>query len=91
MLFITTITYVSAYSILPNTHGLGVDRDLPSRVVTPDGPLRLANAYLNTNLFYALCGDGGRTCGFVMEAATQILPQRAPTVVRPPHLFSRSY
>lgn len=68
------------HSVLSNTYGLGVDRVRQFRVVTPDGVLRVANACQNTDLFWALRGGGGGTFGVVMEATTEIIPQRVSTV-----------
>ncbi|KEP47286.1 putative isoamyl alcohol oxidase [Rhizoctonia solani 123E] len=71
------------HSILSNTYGLGVDRVLQFRVVTPDGHALVANACQNQDLFWALRGGGGGTFGLVLEATSQVVPNRVPTIVRP--------
>jgi len=53
---------------LTNTLGMGVDRVLQFKVVTPDGEYRIANKKQNPDLFWALRGGGGGTFGVVMEA-----------------------
>lgn len=56
------------HSMLSNNFGLGADRVLQYRVVTPQGEYLTANACQNTDLFYALRGGGGGTFGVVMES-----------------------
>ncbi|KAG8741999.1 hypothetical protein FRC10_002116 [Ceratobasidium sp. 414] len=68
------------HSVLSNTYGLGVDRVLQFRIVTPDGRYIVANACQNTDLFWALRGGGGGTFGVVMEVTSQVIPQRVPTL-----------
>ncbi|KAF8598983.1 FAD-binding domain-containing protein [Ceratobasidium sp. AG-I] len=68
------------HSILTNTHGLGVDRVLQFRVVTPDGKLRVANACQNKDLFWALRGGGGGTFGVVLEATSEVIPNALSTM-----------
>ncbi|KAJ6484528.1 hypothetical protein DFH09DRAFT_1211300 [Mycena vulgaris] len=68
------------HSILSPTFGLGVDRVLEIRIVTPDGELRTANACQNTDLFWALRGGGGGTFGVVIES-THLVEQRIPIQV----------
>ncbi|KAG9079884.1 hypothetical protein FRC06_007348, partial [Ceratobasidium sp. 370] len=68
------------HSVLSNTYGLGVDRVLQFRIVTPDGRYLVANACQNIDLFWALRGGGGGTFGVVMEVTSQVIPQRVPTV-----------
>ncbi|KAF7344002.1 Cytokinin dehydrogenase 11 [Mycena venus] len=62
------------HGVLSNTMGLGVDRVLQFRVVTPDGKLRVANACQNEDLFFALRGGGGGTFGVVLEATLLASP-----------------
>ncbi|KAJ7679147.1 hypothetical protein DFH06DRAFT_1278863 [Mycena polygramma] len=62
------------HSALSNTMGLGVDRALQFKIITPDGELRVANACQNTDLFWALRGGGGGTFGVVMESTTLASP-----------------
>ncbi|KAJ7093986.1 FAD-binding domain-containing protein [Mycena belliarum] len=56
------------HSILSPVFGLGVDRVLQFKVVTPDGVHRVANSFQNSDLFWALRGGGGSTFGVVMES-----------------------
>ncbi|KAJ7852847.1 FAD-binding domain-containing protein [Mycena olivaceomarginata] len=50
----------AGYSVLTPTLGLGVDRVLQFKIVTPDGVYRTVNEYQNADLFWALRGGGGR-------------------------------
>ncbi|KAH7335069.1 FAD-binding domain-containing protein [Rhizoctonia solani] len=68
------------HSILSNTYGLGVDRVLQFRVVTPDGRARVANVCQNQDLFWALRGGGGGTFGVVLEATSEVVPNPVSTV-----------
>ncbi|TFK34792.1 hypothetical protein BDQ12DRAFT_612887 [Crucibulum laeve] len=63
------------HGALSNTMGLGVDRALQFKVVTPDGKYRTANACQNEDLFFALRGGGGGTFGVVLEATVLASPQ----------------
>ncbi|QRV84879.1 FAD-binding domain protein [Ceratobasidium sp. AG-Ba] len=63
------------HGMLSNTLGLGVDRVLQFKVVTPDGMLRTANACQNPDLFWALRGGGGGTFGVVLEATSKVEPK----------------
>ncbi|THV03671.1 FAD-binding domain-containing protein [Dendrothele bispora CBS 962.96] len=63
------------HSMLSNTLGLGVDRVLQFKVVTPDGQYRIANECQNQDLFFALRGGGGGTFGVVLESTTLASPQ----------------
>ncbi|KAJ7127341.1 hypothetical protein C8R46DRAFT_1247674 [Mycena filopes] len=62
------------HSVLSNTLGMGVDRVLQFKVVTPDGTSRVANACQNQDLFFALRGGGGGTFGVVLEATVLASP-----------------
>ncbi|KAF8873597.1 FAD-binding domain-containing protein, partial [Gymnopilus junonius] len=62
------------HSPLSPTLGLGADRALEYKVVTPDGVLRTANACQNSDLFWALRGGGGGTFGVVLELTAQAAP-----------------
>ncbi|KAJ7615845.1 hypothetical protein FB45DRAFT_934776 [Roridomyces roridus] len=66
------------HGVLSNTMGMGVDRVLEYKVVTPDGKLRIANECQNEDLFFALRGGGGGTFGVVLEAS--ILASEAVTL-----------
>ncbi|CAE6433167.1 unnamed protein product [Rhizoctonia solani] len=68
------------HAILSNTYGLGADRVLQFKVVTPDGRSRVANACQNKDLFWALRGGGGGTFGVVLEATSQVVPKPVGTV-----------
>ncbi|KAF8871186.1 FAD-binding domain-containing protein [Infundibulicybe gibba] len=63
------------HSALSPTMGLGVDRVLQFKVVTPDGQLRTANKCTNTDLFFALRGGGAGTFGVVIESSHLVTPQ----------------
>jgi FAD/FMN-containing dehydrogenase len=63
------------HGMLSNTLGLGVDRVLQFKVVTPDGLIRTANACQNSDLFWALRGGGGGTFGVVLEATSRVEPK----------------
>ncbi|KAF5361121.1 hypothetical protein D9758_009078 [Tetrapyrgos nigripes] len=69
------------HSMLSNTMGLGVDRVLQFKVVTPDGQYRIANECQNEDLFFALRGGGGGTFGVVLESTTLASPQTSLHVV----------
>ncbi|KAJ6561924.1 hypothetical protein B0H19DRAFT_1143029 [Mycena capillaripes] len=62
------------HSALSNTMGMGVDRVLEFKIITPDGELHVANACQNTDLFWALRGGGGGTFGVVVESTTLVSP-----------------
>ncbi|PQE26736.1 isoamyl alcohol oxidase protein [Rutstroemia sp. NJR-2017a BVV2] len=63
------------HSVLSPVYGLGIDRVVQFKVVTPDGVLRVANACQNPDLFWALRGGGGGTFGVVMEATARVEPR----------------
>ncbi|KAF9465354.1 hypothetical protein BDZ94DRAFT_1254349 [Collybia nuda] len=63
------------HGALSNTMGLGVDRVLQFKVVTPDGHYRVANACQNKDLFFALRGGGGGTFGVVLESTILASPR----------------
>ncbi|KAG6826997.1 hypothetical protein H0H92_013612 [Tricholoma furcatifolium] len=63
------------HGALSNTMGLGVDRVLQYKVVTPDGQFRVVNECQNEDLFYALRGGGGGTFGVVLEATILASPR----------------
>ncbi|THH16525.1 hypothetical protein EW146_g4120 [Bondarzewia mesenterica] len=69
------------HGALTNTMGMGVDRVLQFKVVTPDGQYRVANACQNEDLFFALRGGGGGTFGVVLESTTLASPQVTLQVV----------
>ncbi|KAJ7838188.1 FAD-binding domain-containing protein [Mycena olivaceomarginata] len=63
------------HSILSPVYGLGVDRVLQFKIVTPDGKYRIANGFQNTDLFWALRGGGGSTFGVVLESTIIVEPR----------------
>ncbi|KAG6834590.1 hypothetical protein H0H93_008726, partial [Arthromyces matolae] len=63
------------HGALSNTMGLGVDRVLEYKLVTPDGQYRVANECQNEDLFYALRGGGGGTYGVVLSSTILASPQ----------------
>ncbi|KAF8190333.1 FAD-binding domain-containing protein [Mycena galopus ATCC 62051] len=63
------------HGALANTLGLGVDRVLEFKIVTPTGEFLTANECQNTDLFWALRGGGGGTFGVVLESTTLASPQ----------------
>ncbi|KAK7057873.1 FAD-binding domain-containing protein [Favolaschia claudopus] len=65
------------HSVLSPVYGLGVDRVLEIKIVTPDGKFRTANACQNSDLFWALRGGGGGTFGVVVES-THLVEPRIP-------------
>ncbi|KAF9045971.1 FAD-binding domain-containing protein [Hymenopellis radicata] len=69
------------HSVLSPVYGLGVDRVLQFKVVTPDGVYRTANAYENSDLFWALRGGGGSTFGVVLESTMLAEPAMKLQVV----------
>ncbi|KAH8114550.1 hypothetical protein DFH11DRAFT_1767528, partial [Phellopilus nigrolimitatus] len=62
------------HGALTNTLGMGADRVLQFKVVTPDGRYLVANACQNKDLFFALRGGGGGTYGVVLEATSLVSP-----------------
>ncbi|KDR84449.1 hypothetical protein GALMADRAFT_133744 [Galerina marginata CBS 339.88] len=57
------------HSAMSPVLGLGVDRVLEFKIVTPDGILRTVNQCQNQDLFFALRGGGGGTFGVVLESS----------------------
>lgn len=63
------------HSVLSPVYGLGIDRVVQYKIVTPDGKLRVANSCQNSDLFWALRGGGAGTFGIVIEATHRVEPQ----------------
>lgn len=63
------------HSILSPVYGLGIDRVLQYKIVTPDGQYRIVNECQSPDLFWALRGGGGGTFGVVMESTHRVEPQ----------------
>ncbi|KAI0835054.1 FAD-binding domain-containing protein [Hypoxylon sp. FL0890] len=62
------------HSVLSPVYGLGADRVIEFKIVTPDGVLRVANQCQHEDLFWALRGGGGATFGIVLEATHRVEP-----------------
>ncbi|KAF9570159.1 hypothetical protein EC968_002138 [Mortierella alpina] len=62
------------HSLLSPHFGLCVDNVLQYKVVTADGSFKVANAFQNRDLFWALRGGGGGTFGVVVEATYKTHP-----------------
>lgn len=60
------------HTVLSPVYGLGIDRVVQYKVVTPDGVFRTANVCQNADLFWALRGGGGGTFGIVTEATHRV-------------------
>lgn len=71
----------AGHSVLSPVYGLGVDRVVQFRLVTPDGVERTANACQEPELFWALRGGGGGTFGLVLEATHRVEPAPLPIAV----------
>ncbi|KAJ7618051.1 hypothetical protein FB45DRAFT_933192 [Roridomyces roridus] len=69
------------HSVLSPSFGLGVDRVVEIKLVTPDGKLRIANSCQNEDLFWALRGGGGGTFGVVLESTHQVEPRMPIQVI----------
>ena len=59
--------------------GLAADQALEFQVVTPDGRLRICNAYQNVDLFWALRGGGGSTFAVILSVTVKTFPTRSVT------------
>ncbi|KAK0185939.1 FAD-binding domain-containing protein [Armillaria mellea] len=68
------------HSVLTPVYGLGVDRVLQFKIVTPDGELRVTNEFQHPDLFWALRGGGGSTFGVVLESSMRVEPQMSLVV-----------
>ncbi|KAF8152983.1 FAD-binding domain-containing protein [Crassisporium funariophilum] len=65
------------HSSLTPVLGMGADRTLQYKIVTPDGVYRIANSCQNKDLFFALRGGGGGTFGVVLEATMMASPAQS--------------
>ncbi|KAK4053332.1 hypothetical protein OIO90_003944 [Microbotryomycetes sp. JL221] len=65
----------AGHGALSNMLGLGVDRALQFKIVTPDGKFLTASPCQNTDLFWAIRGGGGSTFGVIMESTTTAAPK----------------
>ncbi|KAF7362609.1 FAD-binding domain-containing protein [Mycena venus] len=74
-------TMGGGHGVLSPVLGLGADRVLQYKIVTPDGQYRTANACQNEDLFFALRGGGGGTFGVVLEATILAAPAAPVQVV----------
>ncbi|KAI9929525.1 hypothetical protein ASPWEDRAFT_41262 [Aspergillus wentii DTO 134E9] len=66
---------MGGHSVLSPVYGLGIDRVVEYKIVTPDGQYRVANECQNKDLFWALRGGGGGTFGVVLESTHRVEPQ----------------
>ncbi|PPQ97192.1 hypothetical protein CVT26_000468 [Gymnopilus dilepis] len=64
------------HSTLAPVYGMGVDRVLQYKAITPDGVFRVVNSCQNTDLFWALRGGGGGTFAIVLEATIMASPSQ---------------
>ena len=62
------------HSVLSPVYGLGVDRVVQFKILTPDGVLRVVNQCQHEDLFWALRGGGIGTFGVVLEATHRVEP-----------------
>ncbi|KAI0595166.1 hypothetical protein F4775DRAFT_383507 [Biscogniauxia sp. FL1348] len=62
------------HSVLSPAYGLGADRVVQFKIITPDGVLRVANKCQHVDLFWAMRGGGGGTFGVVLEATHRVEP-----------------
>ncbi|KAI1473141.1 FAD-binding domain-containing protein [Daldinia caldariorum] len=62
------------HSVLSPVYGLGADRVVEFKIVTPDGAVRIANQCQHEDLFWALRGGSGGTFGVVLEATHRVEP-----------------
>lgn len=60
------------HTVLSPVYGLGIDRVIQFKIVTPDGVKRVANHCQNEDLFWALKGGGGGTFGVVLESTHRV-------------------
>ncbi|GJE86542.1 FAD-binding oxidoreductase [Phanerochaete sordida] len=75
------------HSVLSTVYGLGADRVVQIKVVTPDGKYRTVNKCQDSDLFWALRGGGGSAFGVVTELTVTVEPQltiQAAVVAFPP-------
>ncbi|KAL5366646.1 hypothetical protein BJX96DRAFT_182881 [Aspergillus floccosus] len=70
------------HSVLGWLHGMASDNVLEFQVVLADGSLVYANAYQNTDLFFALRGGGGGTFGVVVSVTTKAHPDYPVAMAR---------
>lgn len=76
-------TQGGGYRPLASKFGLAADQVLEWEVVTAMGTLLRATPLENADLFWALCGGGGRTFGAVVSMTTRLyddLPSSASTL-----------
>ncbi|OBR14659.1 ent-kaurene oxidase [Colletotrichum higginsianum IMI 349063] len=67
-------TLFGGHGVLTPLYGMGADRVLEFRIVTPDGEFRTANEATNPDLFWALRGGGGAAFGVVLDATFKVEP-----------------
>nr|QJY30856.1 FAD-linked oxidoreductase [Discosia rubi] len=67
-------TLFGGHGVLTPLYGMGADRALEFRIVTPDGVSRTTNAVMNADLFWALRGAGSASFGVVLSATFKVEP-----------------
>jgi FAD/FMN-containing dehydrogenase len=67
------------FGSLSKTFGTGAGNLIEAEIVTADGQIRIANAWRDPDLFYALRGGGGGTFG-VVTRVTQRTDKLPPTI-----------
>jgi FAD/FMN-containing dehydrogenase len=63
------------HPVLSPVYGLGIDRVVQSKVVTPDDIFRTANECQYSDLFWAFRGGGAGTFGVVLETKHRLEKQ----------------
>ena len=64
---------------LTASRGLAADQVLEYQVVTPDGEIRIVNAYQQKDLFWALCGGGASTFAVMASVTVKTFPLQTVT------------
>jgi len=68
-------------SAMSRTHGIGIDNVVQLDVVLTNGTLVMADACMNSDLFWALRGGGGGTFGIVVAAYYKLHPVSQVTML----------
>ncbi|KAF9559405.1 hypothetical protein EC968_006614, partial [Mortierella alpina] len=74
---------------LSRLYGLCADNVIQYKVVTADGNVKIANAFQNKDLFWALRGGGGGTFAVVVEAVYRTHPPLASVQVASYQIYSK--
>ncbi|KAF5360014.1 hypothetical protein D9758_007598 [Tetrapyrgos nigripes] len=75
-------TLGGGHGMMVNNYGLGADRALQFKIVTPTGEFLTANECQNTDLWFALRGGGGGTFGVVLETVQLALPRNPVQMIQ---------